>query len=168
MLAACTTAQSYRLDWLSVNSGGESSQSSANYAARLTLAQTVAGYCESDNHCAYLGFWCPTPQSVVKVEEIESGNLPSNFNLKQNYPNPFNPITTIEFALPRSGHVRISIYNTLGRQVRVLVNEPLPAGEYRITWNGRDFRGNQVASGIYLYRLEAGDFIVTKKMVLLK
>jgi hypothetical protein len=160
--------QNYRLDWLCINSGGETEQSSVNYGAKLTLAQPVAGYCESDSYRAHLGFWHPLLGNPVAVEQIESPTLPTTFALEQNYPNPFNPTTTIQFALPRSGQVRLEIYNTLGQLVTILASEQLAAGTYSVAWDGSDIWGNQVASGVYLYRLQANDFVSTRKMLLLK
>ena len=165
---AVTHAQNYQLDWLCINSGGVMEQSSANYGAKITLAQSVAGYCESANYRAYLGFWHPKLGSAVAVEQIESITLPTAFSLEQNYPNPFNPTTTIEFAIPRSGQVRVEIYNMLGQMVTVLVNEQLSAGVYRAVWDGHDLWGNQAASGVYLYRLQVADYVATRKMVILK
>ncbi len=94
--------------------------------------------------------------------------LPETFALHQNYPNPFNPATAIEFALPEMRFTRLEIYNTLGQKVRTLVNENLPPGQHRRTWNGRDDSGNPVGSGVYIYRLSAGDFRSGHKMILLR
>ncbi|PWB68989.1 hypothetical protein C3F09_10740 [candidate division GN15 bacterium] len=98
----------------------------------------------------------------------EHVSLPRAFDLLQNYPNPFNPSTEILFTLPVREHATLAVYNLLGEQVRVLADETLSAGEHRVTWDGRDARGNQVASGVYLYRLTAGTSSQSKKMLLLK
>ncbi|UCD64129.1 MAG: T9SS type A sorting domain-containing protein [Candidatus Zixiibacteriota bacterium] len=99
----------------------------------------------------------------------ETLSLPGEFTLRQNYPNPFNPGTVICFELPAAANVTLEIFNILGQRVNTLVDrERLPAGAHRIDWRGTDSRGERVASGIYLYRLTAGDRAVTKKMVLLK
>lgn len=89
--------------------------------------------------------------------------LPSTFILDQNYPNPFNPTTTIHFALPQRAPVRIDVYNLLGQKVTTLVDADLPAGEHTATWDASD-----VASGMYFYRLRAGETTLARKMVLLK
>lgn len=94
--------------------------------------------------------------------------LPNDFNLAQNYPNPFNPETTIKYALPKSVQVELTIYNILGQKVKTLINEEQKAGFKRITWNGTNDYGLKVASGIYIYRLKAGDFVHQMKMVFLK
>ncbi len=102
-----------------------------------------------------------TPKSV-SVNQI-AGQIPDLYEIDQNYPNPFNPITTIRFKLPESGNVRLNVFDGLGRLVTNLINKKLNAGAYEVKWNGDAF-----ASGIYFYRLEAGSFISTKKMILTK
>ncbi|UCE07077.1 MAG: T9SS type A sorting domain-containing protein, partial [bacterium] len=94
--------------------------------------------------------------------------IPEKYALDQNYPNPFNPDTHINYQLPEESHVVIKIYNTLGQEIRTLLNENKPAGYYRTIWNGLDSNGNQVVSGIYLYQIKAGSFVCTKKMAFLK
>ncbi len=81
----------------------------------------------------------------------------------QNYPNPFNPITTIEFSIPQSGVVNLAVYNILGEQVATLLNEEKPSGKYSVQFNA-----NSLASGIYFYTIQAGSFVETKKMILIK
>jgi len=94
--------------------------------------------------------------------------LPTEYALEQNYPNPFNPTTTIKYALPDNGIVKIKVYDILGREVKALVNENQVAGYYSIEWNGTDNRGLRVASGVYMYRIEANNFKKTVKMMLMK
>ena len=94
--------------------------------------------------------------------------IPEGYTLRQNYPNPFNSSTTIEFALPERSSVTLTIYNVLGGEVRLLIERTLSAGTFRIEWDGRDEAGMSVSSGVYLYRLSAGGFEHSKKMVLLK
>ena len=88
--------------------------------------------------------------------------------MSQNYPNPFNPATTIHFALPRLSDVKLVIYNILGQRVITLVDEKLNPGEYDVVWNGNDGHGRAVSSGVYFYRIEAAEFVNSKKMLLLK
>jgi len=101
-------------------------------------------------------------------------SVPIAFELSQNYPNPFNPSTTIKFTLPSPKDAgstlptTLKIYNVLGKVVRTLVDEPMAPGEHHQIWDGRDDQGNQVASGIYFYRLRASEFQDSKKMVLMK
>lgn len=94
--------------------------------------------------------------------------LPRNFALEQNYPNPFNPTTMIEFSMPVSTHAKVEVFNLLGERVNVLIDRYLPAGNYSVTWRGDDQLGHTASSGIYFYRLSAGDFTVTRKMMLVK
>ncbi|GEM_PF-6163347 len=94
--------------------------------------------------------------------------LPAEFVLQQNYPNPFNPTTQIRYELPKAGHVALSIFNSLGQEVRRLVDRAQPAGYHLVTWNGRDQNGKPVPSGVYHYRLQVGDFVSTKKMIMAK
>ena len=89
--------------------------------------------------------------------------VPSVFRLEQNYPNPFNPATTIPFSLPEQRHVELGVYNLLGLKVATLINERRNAGEYETTWNALGF-----ASGVYFYRLQAGEKSVTKKLTVLR
>jgi glycosidase len=101
--------------------------------------------------------------------ESGHGSLPdAGFRLGQNYPNPFNPSTTISFVLPRESHVTLSIFDIRGRPVKTVRDEIVPEGHREVVWDGRDELGNGVSSGIYFYRLTAGEQTLTKKMVLLK
>jgi hypothetical protein len=95
-------------------------------------------------------------------------NAPKEFSLGQNYPNPFNPICEIEYALPIDCQVTLTIYNILGQKVRVLVDEYQSAGHKSVTWDGKDDQGQEVTTGVYFYRIQAGDFAQSKKMVLMK
>jgi hypothetical protein len=99
---------------------------------------------------------------LVGINHV-SGNIPLKFELKQNYPNPFNPVTKISFVLPQANNVKLTVYDALGREVASLVNGDLNAGTHSFDWNANNF-----ASGIYFYSLEAGSFIETKKMLLIK
>ncbi len=94
--------------------------------------------------------------------------IPTAFALHPNYPNPFNPTTNISFALPVDSKVSLKLYNIAGQLVRTLVNETMPAGNHTVTWNGNNSNGEKVASGIYFYKLNAGNFSKTMKMVMTK
>ncbi len=100
----------------------------------------------------------------------DNSNIPQSFSLSQNYPNPFNPVTKIKFQIPvaplsfgEGQGVRLVIYDALGREVAVLINEQLSPGKYETEWDASSF-----PSGVYFYKLTAGDFVDTKKMVLIK
>ena len=105
--------------------------------------------------------------SGLAVDE-GSDIVPTKFALRQNYPNPFNPYTAIEYDLPRTVDVRITIYNILGQEVMTLVNARQDPVHYAVTWDGRNKNGNQVATGIYVYEINAGTFRKVRKMLLLR
>mgnify|MGYP005725908777 CR=1 FL=1 len=98
---------------------------------------------------------------VSDIEDNENPTIVSEFNLEQNYPNPFNPETNIRYSLPKSAPVTLRVFNILGQQVALLVNQQQTAGAYTVTFDGRD-----LSSGVYFYQLEAGDFRQVKKMLL--
>ncbi|GEM_PF-5352947 len=97
-----------------------------------------------------------------------ASEIPTEFSIKQNYPNPFNPDTKIDFNIPKSGNVKIEIFNVLSQKVRTLVDQEFNAGSYSATWNGRNDFGKQLSSGTYFYSIESGSFRMTKKMILMK
>ena len=99
----------------------------------------------------------------TSVDEEKDNTVPTNFDLSQNYPNPFNPTTKIQFSLPQASNVKLRVYNVLGQQVAELINDFKAAGTYTVDWNAQN-----LSSGMYIYRLEAGANVVTKKMTLLK
>ena len=102
------------------------------------------------------------------VENVGGEALPGQFRLAQNYPNPFNPSTEILFDLPTASHVRLNIFNILGQRVCTLVDESVTAGYHKVTWDGTNDAGSGVPSGIYFYKIDAGDFVESKKMMMLK
>ena len=101
--------------------------------------------------------------TTIEVTGRITGGLPVSYELYQNYPNPFNPSTTIKFAVPKESNVNLSIYNVLGELVTTLVNEQMKAGYYQ-----HEFDASSLASGVYLFRIKAGSFVETRKMVLIK
>lgn len=105
-----------------------------------------------------VGIDFPDPKAIV----------PDRVWLGQNYPNPFNPVTTIRYAVPESGRVSMAVYNLLGQRVRGLVNRQVLAGEHFVTWDGKNDFGATVSSGIYVYRVEAGDVVKSRKLMFLK
>lgn len=102
----------------------------------------------------------------TSVEEVTFN--PNENSLEQNFPNPFNPVTQIRYTLPQLANVSLKIYDILGREVKTLVNSEQSAGAYYLEWNGTNNFGSQVASGMYIYRIVAGKFVQTKKMMFLK
>ena len=94
--------------------------------------------------------------------------LPVAFNLYNAYPNPFNPVTTLRYDLPENGFVNIIIYDILGRRVKTLISQTQTAGQRSVQWNATNDYGKPVSAGVYLYQIQSGKHISTKKMVLLK
>ncbi len=103
------------------------------------------------------------PLAGTIISSIEPDLSKINYTLDQNYPNPFNPTTQIRYSIPKTALVSIKVYDILGKEVATLVNEAKSPGDYKV-----EFNGNSLASGIYFYRLQAGDFVQTKKMILLR
>lgn len=99
---------------------------------------------------------------IISVEN-ENNMLPKNYELKQNYPNPFNPETVIEFSIPKNTHVKLKIYDLLGREITTLIDEKLNAGNYKKTWHAIN-----LASGIYFYKLQTDEYSEVKKLILQK
>ncbi len=106
--------------------------------------------------------------SPLGIDDGAEQTLPYRFVLHQNYPNPFNPSTVIAFGLERRSHVSLLVFNMLGQKVADLIDEEYPAGIHEVKWDGTSFDGKEVSAGVYFYRLEAGDFIDSRKMILLK
>ncbi len=111
-----------------------------------------------------------TPSSIRSIKHLmvsvndEKNNIPKNFILYQNYPNPFNPTTTIEYQIPKSEYVTLKIYDVLGREVKTLINhEYKNVGSYKINFNG-----SNLSSSVYFYRIRAGNFVSTRKMLFIK
>jgi len=116
-------------------------------------AQGVQSYFSMENSCLF------NPFTAIEIPQ----ELPSEYYLLQNHPNPFNSSTTIRYAIPYSGMVAIKVYNVLGREVLTLVNEYKNPGIHSVNFNAAN-----LVSGIYYYRLQAGDYVNTKKMILLR
>jgi hypothetical protein len=109
------------------------------------------------------GVWRRPLSEIITSVETPSSRLPVHFDLDQNYPNPFNPATTISFDLPAPSFVSLIVFDALGREASTIVSEELPAGTHARRWNAADLAG-----GVYFYRLQAGSFTATKKLVLLR
>jgi hypothetical protein len=133
---------------------------------------TVEGWLPAQE-CGFFGStWIKVrerePNKPLQVMAKTDYGIPHGFELLQNHPNPFNPETEISYDLPKDSWVKLSIYNIRGQKVKALVDGFEAAGHKRVHWDGTNEEGDRVASGVYLYRLEAGDFTATKKMVLLR
>jgi len=101
--------------------------------------------------------------SIFITDILADYQVPTEYSLSQNFPNPFNPITNINYSVPMRNNVELVIFNTLGEKIRILVNEVKNAGNYNVT-----FDASNLPSGVYFYRISAGEFIQTKKLLLLK
>ncbi|MDP6089400.1 MAG: T9SS type A sorting domain-containing protein, partial [Candidatus Marinimicrobia bacterium] len=119
--------------------------------------------------------WIPTwplPEMVAldwgDYTAVENEPLPERFTLEQNFPNPFNPITEITFTLNQESDITLTIFNMLGQEVKELTSGFKPVGKYTVQWNGKDNLGRSVSTGVYLYSLNNGTQVLTKKMVLMK
>ena len=99
---------------------------------------------------------------------VENAFIPLSFRLLQNYPNPFNPITTVRYELPEDSFVDVTVYDMLGNVVNNLVNANQSSGYRSVQWNATNNQGEPVSAGVYLYKIQAGNFVDTKKMILLK
>jgi hypothetical protein len=108
---------------------------------------------------------------VIQGSDVEDGSdpvLPEDFVLRQNHPNPFNSSTLIEYNLPERVHVNVAIFNILGQRIRSLVDAEEAVGSHAVEWDGRSDNGHEMATGVYFYRVTAGDHVEVKKMLLLK
>ena len=135
----------------------------SNVTIRSLVGQTAPGVAQGDNIRLAAGFLADTTfrGSIVTVKP--EGGFPVQFAMYQNYPNPFNPSTTIKYELSRTSDVRLSVFDLLGREVSVLVNERSEAGVHEVK-----FDRSNLASGVYFYRLQAGNFVQTRKLLLLR
>jgi Secretion system C-terminal sorting domain len=125
----------------------------------VVFADALTGWAVGDNGTILH----TTNGGVTSVKEEQTNVLPTEFMLSQNYPNPLNPSTKIRYSVPRSSNVMIKVFNILGAEIETLVNEEKSAGTYELTWNAAN-----LPSGVYFYRIQAGSFVATKKMMLLK
>jgi len=116
-----------------------------------------------DNMLAWLG-----GETGILDRDDSRQVFPGDFILNQNFPNPFNSHTSIQYQLPKSGRVNLTIYNMLGQKIRTLIDQILQAGHFHVTWDGKDDAGKAAASGVYFYQLDAGNFSEVKKMLFLQ
>jgi hypothetical protein len=135
----------------------------------LTVEWTVTA-----NHDTEYGGWgnvtlraAAVTTGFLDLDDSQS-MIPQDYQLDQNYPNPFNPNTTINFTLPKNEDVRLTVFDLAGRTVKTLINGTLGQGTHTVTWNARNDLGQIVPSGVYIYKLEAAEFIGARKMIVLK
>lgn len=143
--------------WTPIGSGMNSSVFALTVFNNKLIAAGNFSMADSSN-VGYIAQW----NGPIGIKSISS-EVPNKYSITQNYPNPFNPTTKIKFELPKSSFTTLTVFDALGKEVATLVNEKLNAGSYEETWNASDF-----SSGIYFYRINAGEFTETKKMILVK
>lgn len=154
-----------KVTWVSVGTVKAAGNSNAPKNYTLTDKNVTGG--TSFNYRLMMVNPSGVTEDFGKVITVAVG-VPTKFDLSQNYPNPFNPSTTIKFSVPKATVVTLKVYNMIGQEVATLVNEQKEIGFYSLTWNGKNNFNAQVASGVYIYRIVAGDFVSVKKMNLLK
>jgi len=138
------------------------------------VTPTMTGYTFTPDHLDFANVLADTsgndftPSLILNVEQDGDHVIPKEYMLAQNYPNPFNLSTVIRFALPQTGFASLNVYNIVGQEVANLLAGYLPAGAFRATWDGTDMNGKTVSSGVYFYRLKAGDYVEIRKMLLMK
>ena len=137
--------------WISQTSG------TSNYLNSVSIIDAYNG-----TAVGMTGTILRTTNGGVFVNQISS-EIPERFSLYQNYPNPFNPSTKINYDIPKASYVKLIVYDVLGKKIATLVNEKLSSGSYEVDWNGSGY-----PSGVYFYKLTTGDYVETKKMILLK
>ncbi|MEK9135940.1 MAG: T9SS type A sorting domain-containing protein [Bacteroidota bacterium] len=157
-------AQNVVMPWSAFHAGGGRA-SAPELLHAAAYGQAVVGRAVAGNTVLESGFLATRILlgPITEIPEQPSSGLPTEFSLSQNYPNPFNPSTTIRYGLPRTSFVTLTVYNALGQQVAQLVNEQQQTGYHDVV-----FRGDHLASGVYFYRLQADDFVASKKLLFLK
>ena len=146
----------------SVIGSGGTTVSNASHNFNSTIGEPFIGKSVNTLNQQQAGFWYVYQQQTITAVEDEE-IIPTVFKLEQNYPNPFNPSTVIKFAVPERSTVIIKIYDIIGNEVLTLANEEMNSG-----WYKKDFNANGLASGVYLYRMQAGSYVNIKKMLLIK
>ena len=156
-----TALPQYQITNSAISNGGNIISNSNNNIVS-TVGEAFIGKSSNTVNQNQMGFWYVYQQSTITDVENEE-TIPTVFKLEQNYPNPFNPSTRIKFAVPERSNVLIKIYDILGSEVATLLNEEMDAG-----WYENNFNAAGLSSGVYLFRMEAGKFINTKKMIYLR
>ena len=143
--------------------------SGANITVQSSAGEVLVGLSEGENTRTESGFLVVVLQQQEAALGVEEqAGLPTDFNLHQNYPNPFNPSTTLRFDLPAATDIRIVLYDLLGREVVRLVEQRLEPGYHQLVWNGRDRRGREVPTGMYIVLMTTPEYRKSIKLVLLK
>ena len=154
-------SQNSKVNWSSFT-GGFGMSASTNTRITSSIGESLDGSSSNGTSGIIAGFLSSYGTIITNINDKQK-IIPTTYILSQNYPNPFNPSTTIEYAIPKTSFVTLKIYDILGTEVRSLVNEEKNLGSYQI-----NFDASSLASGIYFYKIQAGSFVQTKKMILLK
>lgn len=161
LLFPVQTFSQNQIPFSTISSSGNQ-QSNSSYILNGSLGQTIIGASQTTIHQVQAGFWQIYYQNVM-VSITENDITPIEFKLEQNYPNPFNPSTIIKFAIPERSNVLIKIYDPLGGEVRTFINQEMDRG-----WYNLEFNATGLASGFYIYRMYAGSYVSSKKMLVIK
>ena len=162
LCVASGAAQTSTIPWHETAIGFAVSSSPVTTLTSI-VGQNVVGMIQGKNTTIVAGFLADTLLRRTVVTAVEEGGVPTEYTLEQNYPNPFNPSTTIRFGLPRATSVSLRVYNLLGQETVTLIDEEQPAGVYDIR-----FDASELSSGVYIYRLQAGDYVAAKRLTLLR
>jgi hypothetical protein len=152
------------VNWFVFDNGFAVQNNSSTISFSLT-GQTAAGTTAINNNNIIIGFLSELAirGSITSMDDEKDNSIPLVYDLYQNYPNPFNPVTIIKYQIPKEGLVVLKIYDLLGNEVKTLLKEEKPAGIYEL-----NFDAGNLASGIYLYRIQVNDYKSTRKMMLVK
>jgi hypothetical protein len=167
LCGACQVEVAGHLPFVPVYKDDPSTEVDEGANVGSTIHVTVDG-ADVDQEFVWTGVGQRTEIGELTSSEKSAQSLPTNFQLAQNYPNPFNPSTVISFSMPVAAQARLEVFNVLGKKVKTLIDQYLPAGEYQAYWDGTLADGSRAASAMYLYRLTADGFSVSRKMLLVK
>ena len=151
----------YRIPASVFGNGGTAT--TGNYRISGTLGQSMIGSSSSTSIKNFAGFWFSQRSITTSIDRNTIKQLPTDYRMEQNYPNPFNPSTVIEFSIPHSCNVSLKVFNQLGQEIATLISEELHSSKYKINWDA-----SGISSGVYYYQIRAGDFIQTKKLLLIR
>jgi hypothetical protein len=156
-------AQAGAVNWSAVSGGFTLASPQSGLLLMMSEGQPFVERASGSSLVVGSGFLVHPTLSGFLLAVPDEDNIPEKFSLEQNYPNPFNPSTTFSFAIPHSSFLTLKVYDLLGREVAMLVNEEKTPGTYKVT-----FDAAELASGVYFYRLQTSGFVATKKLMLVK
>jgi hypothetical protein len=166
--ASLSYSQTYELKNDVIDDGG-TKMTSVSYICRGSLGQSTIGKISSSSYLAWIGFWHPYPgEPGVGEKAAYRRNVPIVFALSQNYPNPVIRSTLIRYGVPIEGTVRMRVFNSAGQEIKTLIQVDQRPGYYEVNWNIRRTPAELLPNGVYFYRLEAGRFARTRKMIVLR